>query len=189
MSAAQIMREDLGDVLRQAVEVEADGAVGRDVAQGVVDGREHAQAEQVELDELHRLDVALVELDDDAAGHGGVLERGDVHERRARHEHAADVDGEVARAAVDAGAQLQPALPGREAQRGAAPAWRQRVELEATHAGDEEAPLWLLLPLGAVGRERGQGRAALRLVAQEAGAGGRVAGAALVVGRARAAGR
>ena len=69
VSAAWIMAEDLGDVLGQAVEVDADAAVGLDVAQGVVDGREHAQAEQVELDELHRLDVALVVLDDDTAGH------------------------------------------------------------------------------------------------------------------------
>ena len=47
------------------------------------------EAEQVELDELERLDVALVELDDDAAGHRGPLQRRDVDERRGGHEHAA----------------------------------------------------------------------------------------------------
>ena len=113
-------REDLGDVLGQAVEIDAHAAVGLDVAQRIVDGREHAQAEQVELDELHRLDVTLVVLDDDAPRHAGPLERRDVDQRRPGDEHAADVDAEVARETVDPSAQLEPALPGREADRAAA---------------------------------------------------------------------
>ena len=187
MSAATIMAEDRLDVLRQSVEVKADRAVGPDITQGVVDGAEHAQPEQVQLDELHRLDVALVELDDHAAGHGGALERGDIDQRSPRHEHAADVDRQVPRAAVDAGTQLQPAVPRREAQRGATPARRQGVELDAAQAGGEEATLGrgLAGPLGAL-IQRGQGQAALGLMAQEALARRRVTGTTLVVGWPRA---
>ena len=57
------------------------------------------------------------------------------------HEHAADVDRQVAREAVDAGAQLQPAVPGREVRDRAARPGRDRVELDATHAGGEDAAL------------------------------------------------
>ena len=72
---------------------------------------EHPEPEQVELDELERLDVALVELDDDPVDHRRPLDRGDVDERRGGHEHPARVDREVAREAVDPGAELEPALP------------------------------------------------------------------------------
>ena len=77
--------EDLGDVLGQAVEVDAD-ARSRPVMSRSASSieREHAQAEQVELDELDRLDVALVVLDHDAAGHRGALQRRDVDQRRLR---------------------------------------------------------------------------------------------------------
>ena len=67
--------EDLGHVLRQPVEVETDRAVVLDELERLVDRGEHAEAEQVELDELERLDVALVALDDDPVGHRGPLER------------------------------------------------------------------------------------------------------------------
>ena len=116
-------------------------AVGPGVTQRVVDGAEHAQAQQVELDELHRLDIALVELDDDAAGHAGVLQGGDVDEGRARHQHAADMDGEVSRSAVDAGTQLQPAVPRRETDGRAATTRWQRVELDGADAAGVDAAL------------------------------------------------
>ena len=73
-------REHLGDLLRDPVEVEADGAVVLDKPDGLVDGGEHAEAEQVELDQLHRLDVALVVLDDDPVLHRRPLDGGDVDE-------------------------------------------------------------------------------------------------------------
>ena len=124
--------EDLRHVLRQPIEVDAGGAVALDQLERLVDRGEHAEAEQVELDQLERLDVALVELDDDAVRHGGPLQRRDVDQRRGGHEHAAGVDGEVAREAVDAGAERQPALPVRHAGRGAAAhvrgAWRLRLD-------------------------------------------------------------
>ena len=112
--------EDLRDVLGQPVEVEADRAVVLDQLERLVHRGEHPEPEQVELDELERLDVALVELDDDPVDHRGPLERGDVDERRGGHQHPARMDRQVAREAVDAGAELEPALPVREADRRAA---------------------------------------------------------------------
>ena len=53
-----------------------------DVPQRVVDRAEHPEAEQVELDQFDRLDVAFVVLDHDTAGHRGSLERRDVDQRR-----------------------------------------------------------------------------------------------------------
>ena len=92
VSAAWIMRKTSGMSSGRRSRSTQHAAVGLDVAQRIVDGGEHAQAEQVELDQLHRLDVALVVLDDDAAGHRGALERRDVDQRRRGDEHAADVD-------------------------------------------------------------------------------------------------
>ena len=123
--------EDLRDVLRQAVEVEAGGAVVFDELEGLVDGGQHAQAEQVELDELERLHVALVELDDDPSRHRRPLERRDVDERGRRHEHPARMDAQVAREAIDAGAELQPAFPVREVAGAAAAGLRTGLRLDA----------------------------------------------------------
>ena len=103
--------EDLGDLLRQPVEVDADRAVVLDQLERLVDRGEHPEPEQVELDQLELLDVALVELDDDPVRHRRPLDRGDVDERGGGDEHAARVDREVAGEAVDPGAELQPALP------------------------------------------------------------------------------
>ena len=102
-----------------------------DQLEGLVDRGQHPQPEQVELDQLQLLDVALVELDDDAVLHRRPLDRGDVDERRSGHEHAARVDREVAREAVDARAELQPALPVGHADRAPAPRLRLRLGLHA----------------------------------------------------------
>ena len=89
------------------------------------------------------------------------------------------MDREVPRPAVDAGAQLQPAIPRREPQGGApTPRW-QRVQLDGAHAGGHDATL--RLPV--IARlQRGQRQAPLRLVAQVVLTRGRVAGATFVVG-------
>ena len=81
--------EDLRHFLRQAIEVEADRAIVLDELERLVHRGEHPEAEQVELDELERLDIALVELDDDPVDHRRPLDRRDVDERRRGHEHAA----------------------------------------------------------------------------------------------------
>ena len=54
------------------------------------------------------------------SGHRRPLERRDVDERRRGHEHPARVDAQVAREAIDAGAELEPALPVGQADRAAA---------------------------------------------------------------------
>ena len=121
--------EDLGDLLGQPVEIDAGRAVALDPLEGLVDRGEHPEAEQVELDELDRLDVALVVLDDDPVLHRRPLERGDVDERGGGDEHPAAVDAEVAREAVHPGAQLEPALPVRQPDE--APATRLGREARA----------------------------------------------------------
>ena len=92
--------EDLGDILGQAIEVETDRAVMLDQLDGLVDRREHPQPEQVQLDQLDRLDIALVVLDHDPARHRCSLERRDVDQRRSRDQHAPRVDAQMARKAV-----------------------------------------------------------------------------------------
>ena len=123
--------EDLGDLLRQPVEVDADRAVVLDQLERLVDRGEHPEPEQVELDQLELLDVALVELDDDPVRHRRPLDRGDVDERRGRDEHAARVDRQVAREPVDPGAELQPALPVGEVRVDSAERLGRRLRLDA----------------------------------------------------------
>ena len=85
--------------------------VALDAVEGVGHHAQRPQAEQVDLHEAELLDVLLVVLGHDPAGHGGALDRDEVDERRPGDEHAADVDAEVAREAVDLGAQLEEPLP------------------------------------------------------------------------------
>ena len=115
-------RENLHDVLGNRVEIDAGGTVRLDELEGLIDGREHAQAQQIQLDQLERLDIALVELDDDAILHRRALQRCDIDERCRRHEHPAGMDAQVTREPVDSGAELEPALPVRHPDR--APAAR-----------------------------------------------------------------
>ena len=130
--------EDLGDLLGGPVEVDAGPAVVLDALERLVDRGEHPEAEQVELDELDRLDIALVVLDDDPVGHRRPLDRGDVDEWRRGHEHPARVDRQVAREAIDPGTELKPALPVRQA--GGAPAAGTRDGLRCD-PGDARAPI------------------------------------------------
>ena len=128
-------REDLGDLLGQPVEVEAGRAVALDELERLVDRGQHPEAEQVELDQLERLDVALVVLDDDPVLHRRPLERGDVDERGGGDEHPAAVDAEVTREAVHPGAQLEPALPVREPDDAPAAWLGRRLRLDPGDAG------------------------------------------------------
>ena len=123
--------EDLGDVLGHAIEIDADRAVVLDQLERLVHRREHPEAQQVQLDQLERLDVALVELDDDAVRHGRALDRGDVDQRRGGHQHPAAVDREMPREAVDPGAELEPALPVGQADGRAATGLGRRLGLDA----------------------------------------------------------
>ncbi len=62
---------------------------------------EHAQAQQIDLDQAELLQIVFVPLDDGAVAHRRPLDRGDAHERVAREHHAARMDAHVAREAVD----------------------------------------------------------------------------------------
>ena len=64
-------------------------------------GREHPQAEQVELDQPDGGAVVLVPLQDAAVLHGRPLDRADLDHRPVADHHAAGVDPEVAREALD----------------------------------------------------------------------------------------
>ncbi len=92
----------LGGDARQAI----DGASrprARDRArcERLADGREHAEAEHVDLEEAERVEVVLVPRDHRAARHRRRLDRRDVHERLGAEHEAADVDRQVARKALD----------------------------------------------------------------------------------------
>ena len=117
--------EDLRNLLRQPVEVEAQAAVVLDQLDRLVDRGQHPEAQQVQLDQLQRLDVALVVLGHDAAGHRRSLQRGDIDQRCGGDQHPAGVDRQVAGKAVDPGAELEPALPVGEVL-GRAAAWLGR---------------------------------------------------------------
>ena len=72
-----------------------------DDVEAVVDGREHAQGEEVDLDETGIVDGVLVPLADEAPGHACRLDRYDGGERLGRDDDAADVLADVAREAGD----------------------------------------------------------------------------------------
>ena len=69
--------------------------------QGILHGGEHAESEQVDLDDAEVFTVILVPLDDGAAFHRSRLERHDAVERAIGNDHAAGVLAEVTRQAVD----------------------------------------------------------------------------------------
>ena len=160
VSAAWSIAKTSGIVLGQPVEVEADGAVVLDQLERLVDRGEHPEPEQVELDQLERLDVALVVLDDDAVLHRRPLERGDVDERRGGDEHPAACGCEVAREAVDPGAELEPALPVGQVRRAAAARLRRRLGLDAGDARVARPPRPIALrPAAQAGPSGSAGRA------------------------------
>jgi len=64
--------------------------------EGVFDGGEHAEAEEIDFDDAEVFAVVLVPLDDGAAGHAGGLEGDDVVESAVADDHAAGVLAEVA---------------------------------------------------------------------------------------------
>ncbi len=101
-----------------------------DDVEAVADGREHAQGEEVDLDETGIVDGVLVPLADEAPGHACGLNRYDGGERLGRDDDAADVLADVAREAGDLAGQLDEILPDGSAD--------QRAELghEAHLIGD-----------------------------------------------------
>ncbi len=92
----------LGEDTRDA---QALAAVALDELERLADAREHAQAEDIDLEHAHGVDVVLVPLDDGAVLHRGVLDGDEVAERRVGDDEAADVLGEVAGEADELGGE------------------------------------------------------------------------------------
>jgi hypothetical protein len=102
--------------------------------------RQHAEGEDVDLHQAHRVEVVLVPLDHAAPGHRRVFDRHQPCERPARNDETADVLGQVAREAAQRAGDRQPL---RDARRG-------RVE---TKLGEAFRQLLALVPPG---QRRGQ---------------------------------
>ena len=88
---------DGGVVERDAGEVDRLGMEARDQVDGLLDGGEHPEAEQVDLEEAGIGAGVLVPLADLAACHRGGLDRDEVDQRPGGDHHPAGVLGEVAR--------------------------------------------------------------------------------------------
>ena len=100
-------------------------------SQALLDQREHAEREEVDLDEPGVVAGILVPLAEVAALHRRGLDRHQVDERGGGDDHAADVLGDVAGEAGELLGQLDQVAPGRRVQArrrtpGCAPARRPR---------------------------------------------------------------
>jgi len=89
-----------GVVVRNLGEVDRFAALVTD-ADAVFHGGEHAEAEEVDLDDAEAFTIVLVPLDDGAVGHGGGLKGNDGVQSVVADDHAAGVLAEVAREGED----------------------------------------------------------------------------------------
>ncbi len=90
-------------VERDPREVDRLAAQVRDLHDAVLDRREHAEAEEVDLEEARVGARVLVPLADLAPGHGCRLDGDELDERAGRDDHPARVLRDVAREAGDLG--------------------------------------------------------------------------------------
>ena len=77
-------------------ELDGHAARGAHVLDAILQQREHAEAEQVDLDESHRVEVVLLPLDDGASRHRRGLDGDDGVQRLFGEDEPADVDAAVA---------------------------------------------------------------------------------------------
>ena len=91
---------DGGLLFRDRVEVEPTPEHGRDLVEAVLDGRQDAQAQQVELDQPHPLAIVFVPLQHGAPRHRRVLDGHHLADRAIREHHTARVDAQVPRFAL-----------------------------------------------------------------------------------------
>jgi hypothetical protein len=87
---------DAGLLFGDGVEVPVLAEVLADRVHRILQGGEHAEAEQVELDQAHPGAVVLVPLQDGPVLHPGVLDRHHLADGPVGQHHAAGVDAEVA---------------------------------------------------------------------------------------------
>ena len=100
-------------VERDARQVDRLAAQPRDAVDRVLDRREHAEPEQVDLQEAGVAAAVLVPLADLAARHRGRLHRHEVDQRARRDDHPARVLADVARQPGDLARQLAERVPAR----------------------------------------------------------------------------
>ncbi len=87
-------------------QVDLDALVLGDQVDGVVQRREHAEPEHVELHQTDCRAIVLVPLQDAAVGHPRPLHRADVGDRPVADHHAAGMDAHVPRQILDLQRQL-----------------------------------------------------------------------------------
>ena len=107
------LREDVRIVERHAREVDLLVARARDEVDAFLDGGEHPEPEQVDLQEAGVRARVLVPLAHLAAGHRCGLHRHELDERSRRDHHPAGVLRDVARQARDLRAELGEGAPAR----------------------------------------------------------------------------
>ncbi len=108
--------EDVGIVERHARQIDLLAASARDEIDALLDGREHSQAEQVDLEEAGVRARVLVPLAHLPACHRRRLHRHELDERTRRDHHPAGMLGDVAREPADLPAQLRERAPARREQ-------------------------------------------------------------------------
>ena len=74
--------------------------------QAVLDRREHAEPEQVELDQADLGAVVLVPLQHGAPGHPSPLDRADLDDRTVAHDHPTGVNPKMPRGVLQFGGEL-----------------------------------------------------------------------------------
>ncbi len=109
--------------------------------QRLADRRQHAERQDVDLQQAHRVEIVLVPLDDAASGHRRILDRHQPGQRPARNDEAADVLRQVAGKATQGLGDGQPFADAR----------RLRVEAEF---GETLRQLLALVPPGQRGGQR-----------------------------------
>src|SRR5262245_55440660 len=77
-------------------QVDVDSFMGSDERDGIFERREHAEAQQIDLDDAEIGAILLVPLHHDPSRHGGRLKRNDLVERLRGDDHAAAVLAEMA---------------------------------------------------------------------------------------------
>ena len=102
-----------GRVLRRhAVQAEAPAVIPGQQIEALADAGQHAEGEDVDLEDAEGVEVVLVPLDEGTVGHGGILDRHHLGQRPLGDDEPADMLGEVAGRADQFARQID-----REAQR------------------------------------------------------------------------
>src|SRR4051795_9138175 len=93
-------------LLRDRCQIDLVAAVLADKIHRVVQGTEHSETEQVELDQTGRSAVVLVPLQNAALVHATPLDRADLDDGAITDDHAAGVDAEMAGRILDLSGQI-----------------------------------------------------------------------------------